>query len=152
MKNTSSLILALSCIGTINLLAASTRIDAKTWRTVQTYDVRAPSRNLKSHTRELVAVKFNFRGKDIHHLKPNWYESSIWQPDPQGKKGFSNIRVMIAKKDLSAFKSITTDAASSVEITVYGRVLWDSENNFTFVQLLGRNVVVNPPGTATVSW
>ena len=49
-------------------------------------------------------------------------------------------------------KFITTDAASSVEITVYGRVLWDSENNFTFVQLLGRNVVVDPPGTATVSW
>jgi len=59
---------------------------------------------------------------------------------------------MIAKKDLSAFKSITTDAASSAEITVYGRVLWDSENNFTFVQLLGRNVVVDPSATATVSW
>src|SRR5438128_11820736 len=152
MKNTSCLILALSFVGTINLLAGSTRIDAKTWRTVQTYDVRALSRNLKSHSRELVAVKFNFRGKDIHHLKSNWYESSIWQPDPQGKKGVSNIRVMIAKKDLSAFKSITTDAASSAEITVYGRVLWDSENNFTFVQLLGRNVVVDPSGTATVSW
>jgi len=119
---------------------------------VPMYDVVTLSKYLDQHMGELVAVKCNFRGKDIHHLKPNWYESSIWQPDPQGKKGFSNIRVMIAKKDLSAFKSITTDAASSAEITVYGRVLWDSENNFTFVQLLGRNVVVDPSATATVSW
>lgn len=146
------LILGLTCITAATLLAASTRIEAKTWRNVQTYDVRVLGQNLKSHTRELVAVKFNFRGKDIHHLKPNWYESSIWQHDPEGKKGFSNVHVMIAKKDLPAFKSIPTDATSSAEITGYGRVLWDSENNFMFVQLLGRNAVPDASGNAVVSW
>ena len=77
-------ILALSCIGATNLLGESLRIDAKTWAGVQTYDVRTESRNLKSYTGQLVALRFNFRGKDIHHLKPNWYESSIWQAGPVG--------------------------------------------------------------------
>src|SRR5438094_7867983 len=148
MKSNSFLILALSCIGTINLLAASTRIDAKTWRTVQKYDVRALSRNLKSHTRELVAAKFNFRGKDIHHLKSNWYESSIWQPDPQGKKGFSDIRVIIAKKDWPAFKPIRPHSAPSAEITLYGRGLGHSENTFTCARSPGRSAVRVPSATA----
>ena len=102
--------------------------------------------------RELVAVKFNFRGKDIHHLKPNWYESSIWQPDPKGKKGFTDVRVMVAKKDLEAFKSITTDSSSGEEITVYGRVLRDFDANFMFVQVMGRKATTDADGGATVSW
>jgi hypothetical protein len=152
MKKTSSLTLALICIGALNTLAVGGRFDAKTWQTVQTYDVRALSKNFRAHVGELVAMKFNFRGKDIHHLKPNWYEGSVWQPDPQGKKGFSDVRVMVSKKDLPAFKSITTDSTSSAEITIYGRVLWDSESNFAFVQLLGRNAVVDSSGNANVSW
>jgi hypothetical protein len=152
MQKTSFLIFGLGCIGAVTLLASGARIQAKTWRNIQTYDVRDLSENLKSHTREVVAVKFNFRGKDIHHLKPSWSESSIWQHDPQGKKGFSNVRVMIAKKDLSAFKSVTTDASSSTEMTAYGRVLWDSESNFMFVQLLGRNATVDSSGNAVLSW
>jgi hypothetical protein len=135
----------------INSLNATTRIDGKSWRSLQTYDIRALNQNVKSHTRELVAIKFNFRGKDIHHLKPSWFESSIWQRDPEGRKP-SSVRGMVAKKDLPAFKSITTDAASSAEITVYGRVLWDPENNFTFVQLIGRNAAVDDSGNAIVSW
>jgi hypothetical protein len=145
------LLLALAVLVAISSVAAATRVEAKNWRNLQTTDVRALSENLKSHTRELVALKFNFRGKDIHHLKPNWYQSSIWQRDPEGKKSI-NVRVMTAKKDLPAFKSITTNAASSDEITVYGRVLWDPESNFIFVQLLGRNAVVDPSGNATLSW
>ena len=131
---------------------AGTRIDAKTWNKLQTYDVRALAPKMESHIRELVAVKFTFRGKDIHHLKPNWYESSIWQPDPKGKKGFTDVRVMIAKKDLKAFKSITTDSSAGAEMTVYGRVLRDFDAHFLFVQLLGRNTVVDPAGNATISW
>ena len=108
--------------------------------------------DMGGHARDLVAVKFTFRGKDIHHLKPNWYESSIWQPDPNGRKGFSNMRVMVAKKDLDAFKSITTNAGAQDEMTVYGRVLRDFDSNFFFVQLLGRNLVTDPNGNATISW
>jgi hypothetical protein len=41
-------------------------------------------------------------------MKPNWYESSIWQKRPSGN-GSVDIRVMVAKQDLPAFKSITTE-------------------------------------------
>ena len=124
------LLVALAGSIAIASVAAETRIAAKNWRTLYTTDVRALSENLKSYTQQLVAVKFNFRGKDIHHLKPNWYSGSIWQRRPEGAKGFANVRVMIAKKDLAAFKSITTEGSSSSEMTAYGRVLWDSESNF----------------------
>jgi hypothetical protein len=150
MKNNVLVIAAIGVVA-ISSLGASTRIDGKTWRSVQTYDLRSLRENLKSHTREFVAVKFNFRGKDIHHLKPNWYESSIWQPDPEGRKPV-DVRVMVAKKDLPAFKSITTDAASAGEITAYGRVLWDADSKFTFVQLIGRNATLDGSGNAIISW
>jgi hypothetical protein len=138
----------------LSALAASNgvRLDAKTWKTLQTSDVRVLSKSFDSHLGQLVAVKFNFRGKDIHHLKPNWYEGSLWQPDPQGHKGFSDVRVMIAKQDLAAFKSIPTDSTSSAEITVYGRVLRDPDNKFVFVRLLGHNAVVDDAGNANLSW
>jgi hypothetical protein len=130
---------------------AGIRFDAKTWRGVQTYDVRTLSKGLDSHIGEVVALHFSFRGKDIHHMKPNWYESSIWQPDPQGKKGFSDVRVMVAKQDLNTFKSFPT-SPSGAEITVYGKVLRDSEAHFVFVRLLGRNTITDPAGNVIVSW
>jgi hypothetical protein len=132
--------------------AAGTRIDGKTWAKLQTYDVRTLAPEMQAHVRDLVAVKFNFRGKDIHHLKPNWYEGSIWQPDPKGKEGFSDVRVMIANKDLEAFKSITTDSSSGEEMTVYGRVLHDFDANFMFVQVMGRNAAKDAKGNTTISW
>jgi hypothetical protein len=146
-------------ISTLTLLAicdlsifAGTRVDAKTWNKVQTYDLRTLAPDMAVHTRELVAVKFTFRDKDMHHLKPSWYESSIWQPDPKGRNGFSAMRVMVAKKDLDAFKSVTTEAGSNQEMTVYGRVLRDFDANFFFVQLLGRNLATDAKGNATISW
>ena len=132
--------------------SAGRRFDARTWRRFQTHDVRTLSRNLDSRVGQLVEVHFTFRGKDIRHLKPNWYEGSIWQPDPQGRKGFSNVRVMISKSDLRAFESLPTDAASGSEINVYGKVLWDTDNKFAFVLLIGRNTVVDPAGNANVTW
>jgi len=145
---------ALLCLLALTLAAsaAGTRIDGKAWAKLQTYDVRTLAPEMRDHVRDLVAVKFNFRGKDIHHLKPNWYESSIWQPDPKGRKGFTDVRVMIAKKDLDAFKSITADSTSGQEITVYGRVLRDFGANFLFVELMGRNAATDSGGNTTVSW
>ena len=145
------LVIALMGVGAITSLGAGGRMDGKTFRSIQTYDLRGLRESLKSHSREFVAVKFNFRGKDIHHLKPNWYESSIWQRDPEGKKPV-DLRVMVAKKDLPAFKSITTDASSAADITVYGRVLWDADSKFTFIQLIGRNAMLDSSGNAIVSW
>lgn len=152
MNKTISAVLLSLLACTLGASGAGTRVDGKTWAKVQTYDVRTLAPQIERHVRELVAVKFNFRGKDIHHLKPNWYESSIWQPDPKGKKGFTDVRVMIAKKDLDAFKSIPTDSSSGEEITVYGRILRDFDANFMFVQLMGRNAAAASDGGSTISW
>ena len=101
--------------------AATVRYDAKAWRAVQTYEVAPLSKNLDSHVRELVAMKCNFRGKDIRHTKPNWYQSSVWQPIAGQSGKFADVPVMVAKADLKAFKSLPTDSSGG-EITLYGRV------------------------------
>lgn len=131
--------------------SAPIRYDAKVWRAVQTYDLVTLSKNLEAHTRELVAVKCNFRGKDIHHMKPNWYESSIWQPVPGQSGKFEHVSVMVAKPDLNAFKSIPTDSSGS-EITLYGRVEYDVASKFRFLRLVGRNATTDAAGNATVMW
>lgn len=141
----------LTFAGSIDVFAGS-RFDAKTWQTVHSYDVRALSQNFDTHVGELVEVHFNFRGKDIHHMKPNWYESSVWQPDPRSRKHFTHVRVMVSKSDLKAFKSFPTDSGSTGDITVYGKILRDSEAKFVFIRLIGRNTIVDPGGNVTVTW
>jgi len=133
------------------MFGAAVRYDAKTWRAVQTYDLATLSKNLDAHMRELVGVKCNFRGKDIHHMKPNWYESSIWQPIAGQSGKFAHVSVMVAKPDLAAFKSILTDS-SGTEITLYGRVEHDAQANFIFLRLVGRNATTDSAGNATVTW
>ena len=130
---------------------APVRYEAKVWQAVQTYDLVTLSKNLDGHMRELVAVKCNFRGKDIHHMKPNWYESSIWQPVPGQSGTFEHISVMVAKPDLNAFKSIPPDS-SGTEITLYGRVEYDVASKFRFLRLVGRNATTDAAGDATVTW
>jgi hypothetical protein len=127
-------------------------VDAKNWKQMQTYDVRTLAPVMGDHNRELVAVKFTFRAKDIHHFKPNWFESAIWQPDPKGRKGFTFVKTMVSKADLDAFKSITTNSSSGQELTVYGTVLRDFDSHFLFVRLIGRNVTLDSAGNATVTW
>jgi hypothetical protein len=124
---------------------------AELWRNVQIYDVATLSKDLAAHTRQLVGVKCSLRGKDIHHMKPNWYESSVWQPIPGQSGKFSHLSVMIAKKDLDAFKSIPTDT-SGAEITLYGIVEYDIKPNFRYLRLIGRNVSTDAAGNATVTW
>ena len=131
---------------------AGPRFDAKTWQGVQEFDLPALSKDLGTHVRQLVSVRFHFRGKDIHHLKPNWYESSIWSPDPAKSGKFVNVRVMVSKKDLPAFKSITTDSTSTAPLVGYGKALRDSEANFLFVQLMGLKATLDSAGNATVDW
>ena len=151
MKKTLLLLVAISLSSGLILFGAAVRYDAKVWRAVQTYDLVTLSKNFDAHMRELVAVKCNFRGKDIHHMKPNWYESSIWQ-DVSGERGkFAHVSVMVAKPDLAAFKSIPTDS-SGAEITIYGRVEHDAHSNFSFLRLVGRNATTDSAGNATVTW
>src|SRR5947209_18206925 len=148
-KSLLSIAMFVVAVGTT--FGADVRYDAKVWRAVQTYDLNTLSKSLDAHNRELVAVKCNFRGKDIHHMKPNWYESSIWQSIPGERGKFAHVSVMVAKPDLAAFKSIPTDS-SGTEITLYGRVERDVQANFTFVRLVGRNAIVDGAGNATVTW
>ena len=150
MTKSISLVLVLSFAAVANGFS-QIKYDAKIWRNVQTYDLQTLSKSISTHTRQLVAVKCNFRGKDIHHMQPNWYESSIWQPDPEKKGKFADLRVMVAKKDLNAFKSLPTDSSAG-EMTLYGRVEHDLQANFDFIRLVGRNAVVDGAGNATVTW
>ena len=151
MKRLSLLLLAIFLSNGPIMFGAAVRYDAKTWRAVQTYDLATLSKNLDAHVRELVGVKCNFHGKDIHHMKPNWYESSIWQPIAGQSGKFAHVPVMVDKPDLNAFKSIPTDS-SGAEITLYGRVEYDVGSKFYFVRMVGRNAAVDPAGNATVTW
>jgi hypothetical protein len=122
----------------------------KNWQNVQTYDLVALQKNIAPYQGKVVGVRCSFRGKDIHHMKPNWFESSIWQKKSDGK-GFVDLRVMIAKKDLPAFKSITTEPGGP-DMVLYGKVERDIEANFFFVRLLGRTANSDDKGNATIVW
>jgi hypothetical protein len=131
---------------------AGMQFDAKTWRTLQTTDVRSLNKDMSGRVGQLIEMHCNFRGKDIRHLKPGWYESSVWQIDPDGKKGFSDVRVMVAERDLPAFKTLPTNNSSTGDLTLYGKVLRDSAAKFLFVRLVGRTTVVDPSGRVSVNW
>ena len=151
MKRILLLLLAILITNGPVMFGAGVRYDAKTWRTVQTYDVVTLSKNLDAHMRELVAVKCNFRGKDIHHMKPNWYESLIWQNIP-GKRGkFAHVSVMVAKPDLAAFKSIPRiRVARRSPFTVAFE--YDGPSKFRFLRLVGRNATTDSAGNASMTW
>ena len=151
MKRTIESVLLFVFVSVVSSALAQVKYDARTWKAVQTYDLMSLSKNFEAHTRELVAVKCSFRGKDIHHMKPNWYESSIWQPIPGESGKFAHDSVMVAKKDLGAFKSIPENA-SGTEITLYGRVEYDVASKFRFLRLVGRNATTDSAGNATVTW
>ena len=74
-----------------NIFAAPVSFeDAKRARGgVPMYDVVTLSKYLDQHMGEHIAVLCHSRSKDIHHLKLNWYESSIWQPDPEKRGKFA---------------------------------------------------------------
>jgi hypothetical protein len=131
---------------------AGQRFDAAHWRGVQTYDVPALVQQQGPLLNKIVAVRFNYRSEKLRGLKPDWYEASLWQRDPKAKKGFSFIRVMVAKKDVPAFQSIASNFQSPGELTVYGRVERDPENHFVYLRLLGRKVETDASGNATVDW
>jgi len=128
--------------------AEGTRV--KNWNNVQTYDIATLQKDLAAQRGKVVGVRCTFRGKEIRHMKPNWYESSIWQKDPSGNK-FVDVRVMVAKKDLPAFKSITIEPGGT-DMVLYGRAERDVEANFLFVRLLGRTANADSSGNATITW
>jgi hypothetical protein len=149
MKIILTTIAILTCLSSA---IAGQRFDGATWRNVQTYDVPTLLKQESSLVGKIVAVKFHYRSAKLRHLAPNWYEASIWRQDPNAKKGFSGQRVMIAKNDVPAFESITSDFKSITDLTVYGRIERDPDNNQTHLRLIGRKVVLDAAGNATVDW
>jgi hypothetical protein len=131
---------------------AGQRFDAATWRNVQTYDVPTLLKQEASLIGRIVAVRFHYRSEKLRHLQPNWYEASIWQHDPKAKSGFSALRVMVAKKDVPAFQTITSDFKSMTDVTLYGRIEKDPDNNLTDLRLVGRKAETDAAGNATVDW
>jgi hypothetical protein len=131
---------------------AGHRIDAAVWRDVQTYDVLPLLKQEASLVGKIVAVRFHYRSAKLYHLRPKWYEASIWQHDPKAKGGFSAQRVVVEKIDFRAFESITSDFKSMANVTVYGRIEKDPDNNETQMRLIGRKVTLDGAGNATVDW
>jgi hypothetical protein len=106
-------------------------------RNLPTFDVPAFLEKQGTLLNRTVAVRFHYRSEKIRHLLPNWYQAALWQRDPKAKSGFSFVRVMVAKKDLAAFKSIPSDFQSPTELTAYGRVERDPEANYIYLRMLG---------------
>ena len=131
---------------------AGQRFDAAAWRNVQTYDVATLLKQEASLIGRIVAVRFHYRSAKLRHLASNWYEASIWQHDPKAKGGYSAQRVVVAKADVPAFESITSDFKSMADVTVYGRIEKDPDNNQTQLRLIGRKVTRDAAGNATVDW
>ena len=147
-----TILIALSTlIGLTNAFAAQ-RFDAATWKNVKTYDLPTLLEQEASLINRIVAVRFHYRSEKLRHLLPTWYEASIWQHDPKAKKGYSALRVMVAKADVPAFQTITSDFHAMSEIIVYARVEKDPDNNQAHLRLLGRKVVLDSVGNATVHW
>ena len=149
MKTILRTISTLFCLTTA---FAGQRFDAAAWRNVQTYDVPTLLKQEASLINRIVAVKFHYRSEKLRHLQPSWYEASIWQHDPKVKSGFSALRVMVAKKDVPDFKTITFDFNSMTDLTLYARVEKDPDNNLAQLRLLGRKVSLDAAGNATVDW
>ncbi|HEX4630439.1 MAG TPA: hypothetical protein VH188_05695 [Chthoniobacterales bacterium] len=147
-----TILIAISALLCLTNAWAGQRIDAAAWKNVQTYDVGTLLSQEASLIGRIVAVRFHYRSDKLRHLEPNWYEASIWQHDPKAKGGYSAQRVMVAKKDVPAFQTIPSDFHSMTNLTAYGRVEKDPDNNQTHLRLLGRKVETDAAGNATVDW
>src|SRR3984893_15251883 len=133
---------------------AGARFDPKTWAKLQTFDVRTLSKDkvLDAHVGQLVEVHFQFRSKDMRHLKPNWYQAAIWQAAPEGRRGFVSVPIMVANTDVNAFKAFTTEPHATSDLKVYGQVLYDFAINYVFIRVIGTQTFVDSDGYTNISW
>ena len=149
MKKILLIMMTLACLGSAY---AGQQFDASTWRKVPVFNVSNLAKQETSLIGRVVGVRFHYRSPKLRHLQPNWYEAALWQHDPKAKNGYSFVRVVIAKKDVPAFKEITSDFNSMSETTVYGRVETDPENNLPHLRLIGGKASLDASGNATVDW
>ena len=102
--------------------------------------------------RQIVGVRFNYRHPTIRHLKPNWFQGSIWRYSRGETDDFDYIQVMVSKADVEAFRAVPTEFRAGGDFVVYGQILKDHETNFTFLRLLGTKVQRGRAGEVTISW
>jgi hypothetical protein len=142
-----------SFAGDVKMFAGA-RFDVKTWAKLESFDVRTLSKNraLEAHVGRLVELHFRFRSKEIRHLKPNWYQSAVWQGAPEGKRGFVSVPVMIPKADVKPFETFTTDPRATADRKIYGQVLSDLSIDYVFVRAIGTDTFVDSDGYTNVTW
>lgn len=145
-------LLAILTVAVTPAADAAERFSAKTWRQVKTYDMQALQQLEPLPLRRIVGVRFNYRESTTRHLKPNWFQGSIWSHRRAEKDEFDYIQVMVAKGNLEAFRALPTDFRAGGNFVVYGQVLRDQEANFIFLRLLGTKVKQGNSGQVTVGW
>jgi hypothetical protein len=127
------------------------KVDAITWHSLQTYDVSALKKIAEVEVGKIVGVRCHFRSKRIQHVKPSWYEATLWYHNSENRRTpFSYIRVKVAQKDLPAFESLPSDLRPGPAMTIYGEVQKDDES--AFVRLIGRRINRGPDRSVTISW
>ena len=145
-------ILLLVFLGASEVFAAES-IDAITWHGVQIYDVASLKKVEELQIGKIVGIRCQFRSKRVRHLKPSWWEASLWQQNPQDKRNpFTYIRVLVSRNDLPAFEALPNDLGSGKPMTLYGQVQKDADAGYVFVRLIGTKVKTNPDRSAIVSW
>jgi hypothetical protein len=132
------ILLGIAALTLATNVPAGQPFEAAKWRNVQTYDVPTLLKQEAALIGKIVAVRFHYRSEKLLHLQPSWYEASIWQHDPKANNGFSALRVTVEKKDVPAFQTITSDFNSMTEVTIYGSVEVDPDNNLTHLRFIGR--------------
>lgn len=133
---------------------AGARFDAKAWANLEKFDVKTLSKDraLDANVGRLVELHFQFRSKELRHLKPNWYQASVWQASPEQRRGFVSVPVMIANTDLKAFEAFTTDHQATADLKLYGQVLYDFGINYVFIRVIGTNTFVDGEGKTNITW
>jgi hypothetical protein len=150
VKRTLALIAVVTFFGA-RIAFCAEKLDAITWHSLQTYDVSALKKIEELQVGKIVGVRCHFRSKRIQHVKPSWYEATLWHHNSQNRRTpFSYIRVKVARKDLPAFEALPSDFRSGPPMTIYGEVQKDAES--AFVRLIGRRVNRGPDRSATISW
>ena len=134
-----------------NPLAAE-RFAAAAVKNIQTYDVPTLLEQESSLLGQIVAVRFQYRSARLRHLRPRWYEASIWHHESKLKKGRTALRVMVDKKDVPAFQTITSDAQSTAEVTLYALVQKDLDYDLVHLRILGRKITTDDAGNAVIDW
>lgn len=149
MKNAFALLLLLASVCASD---AGVKLSADAWDRVKLYNVRELAQVQTLKINRIVGIRFRNRSEKMRHLKPNWYQSALWQPDRSARRGYASISVLVAKKDLAAFERLPSDFRSPISLVIYGRILSDAASHFTFVQLYGVNATLDDAGNATIDW